>query len=254
MSPDGKWIVFDGALRGNMDLYKIPAAGGEAVTLASFPGSLAFAPRWSPDGTQIAFYGGGNVSVVPADGGTPTVLATGGNMEAAWSPDGLAISFWSNRGGRGRMWVLSRDRVGGAWREARVLVDTSSFIADWAPDGSGALIQSGRGAPNSAWVFVSPQGRTLWRRDLAATYGLTLAGTRSRYSRDGRTIYGAGVHRDGRRGVWAIPVRGGAPRLVVAFDDPALNNPYGFLSVGPDRLYLTVAEYESDIWVAKLNY
>jgi hypothetical protein len=40
---------------------------------------------------------------------------------------------------------------------------------------------------------------------------------------------------------------------VIAFDDPALTSP-GYVSVGRDRLYLTVSEYGSDIWVAKLNY
>jgi hypothetical protein len=54
--------------------------------------------------------------------------------------------------------------------------------------------------------------------------------------------------------VWAIPVAGGTPRLVVAFDDPALANLMGNLSVGPDRLYLTVADYQSDVFVAKLNF
>ena len=43
------------------------------------------------------------------------------------------------------------------------------------------------------------------------------------------------------------------PHLVIASDDPALAI-RGMFSVGPDRLYLTVSENESDIWVAKLRY
>jgi hypothetical protein len=54
-------------------------------------------------------------------------------------------------------------------------------------------------------------------------------------------------------GVWAVPLYGGTPRLIVAFDDPALDAP-GHVSVGPDRLYLTVSVYESDIWVARLRW
>ncbi len=260
VSPDGKWIAYDAGLRGKMDLYKIPAAGGEAVTLANFPGGEAFEPRWSPDGREIAFWGvvtdtGNRISVVPAEGGSPTALTQerGFIADEAWSPDGLTISFISAIPGGYRTWVLSRDSVGAPWHERRILVD-SAYVAAWAPDGSGALITGDPDLPNSTFDFVSPQGRKLWHRDLAAMYGLTLSGGRPRYSPDGRTIYAAAAHRDGRRGVWAIPARGGSPRLVVAFDDPALANPYGFLSVGPDRLYLTVAEYESDIWVAKLSW
>ena len=46
---------------------------------------------------------------------------------------------------------------------------------------------------------------------------------------------------------------GGTPRLVIASDDPALAI-RGMFSVGPDRLYLTVSQYESDIWVANLHW
>ncbi|MEK7668299.1 MAG: hypothetical protein AAB409_06595 [Gemmatimonadota bacterium] len=42
-------------------------------------------------------------------------------------------------------------------------------------------------------------------------------------------------------------------RLVAAFDDPALVS-FNAISVGPDELYLTVAQYESDIWVANLRW
>jgi len=39
----------------------------------------------------------------------------------------------------------------------------------------------------------------------------------------------------------------------VAFDDPALTVTNS-LTVGADRLYLTVARYESDIWVLDLEW
>jgi len=40
---------------------------------------------------------------------------------------------------------------------------------------------------------------------------------------------------------------------VMASDDPALDL-FGPLAVGRDRLYATLSEYESDIWVARLRY
>ncbi len=57
--------------------------------------------------------------------------------------------------------------------------------------------------------------------------------------------------------MWAIPLAGGQARLIVAFDDPAITPVTmggGVMSVGPSRLYLMVAEYESDTWVATLRY
>jgi hypothetical protein len=55
-------------------------------------------------------------------------------------------------------------------------------------------------------------------------------------------------------GVWALPLYGGNPRLIVASNDPALAPFWQGISVSRDRLYLTVSEYESDIWVAKLRW
>ncbi len=254
VSPDGRWIAYNGNIRGNSDLYTMPLGGGEAVPLTDFPGD-EFAPRWSADGREIVFYGGSQnseIMVMPAGGGVPRLLTSSPGRAStlpSWSPAGLAIAFMTDRTGDWRIWLLSRDSVGGVWHQAVQLTDFHCYYPAWAPDGSGVLCYT-----KGDLVLVSPQGRELWRRDLAATYGLKLTSGISRYSRDGRTIYVAGDHRDGRRGVWAIPVAGGTPRLVVAFDDPALANRLGFLSVGPDRLYLTVAQYESDIWVANLRH
>ena len=74
-----------------------------------------------------------------------------------------------------------------------------------------------------------------------------------RTSPDGRFIYVSATGKGGRAGIWAIPTAGGAPRLAVSFDDQAMAGS-SWLSVGPDRLYVTVSEYQSDIWVATLKY
>jgi Tol biopolymer transport system component len=256
VSPDGRWLVFDSNRRGNMDLYKVPVGGGDAVPLTALPGDEE-GPRWSPDGREIAFYAGApgspgstQIMVMPAEGGPPSTLTNGfgRNTNPAWSPTGLAIAFWSYRTGTFRIWLISRDRVGGAWHDAVPLTDFNCNAPAWPPDGSGVVCALG-----DSLALVSPSGRVLARRDIRATLGLSLDAF-LRYSRDGRTIYGHGRHRDGREGIWAIPVAGGAPRLVVAYDDPALVNTFGILDVDRDHLYLTVAQYESDIWVADLKY
>jgi Tol biopolymer transport system component len=257
VSPDGRWIVFDSNRRGNMDLYKMPLAGGDAVPLTADSGD-EFDPRWSPDANEIAFYTSRqDVLVIPAGGGAPVIVAHGARRSdfPQWSPSGLDIAFSATRTGRAGVWVVSRDSVGGAWHEAVQLTDFGSVPLDWTPDGRGVLCSSQAG---SELLVVSRDRRVLWRYSLTAVNGLTWLSTSAimagaQYSRDGRTIYIAAVHRDGRRGIWAIPAAGGPARLGVAADDPSvlLTGP---LSLGPDRLYLTVSEYESDIWVAKLNY
>ena len=67
VSPDGKTIAFD--LLG--DIYTLPSSGGAATNIAS---GMAWdmQPRFSPDGTQIAFTsdraGGDNIWVMDVDG------------------------------------------------------------------------------------------------------------------------------------------------------------------------------------------
>jgi tricorn protease len=65
------------------ELYTVPKEGGTARRLTSGPGYTSF-PRFSPDGTQIAFTsqydGNTEVYVMPAEGGAPKRLTTSATL------------------------------------------------------------------------------------------------------------------------------------------------------------------------------
>jgi dipeptidyl aminopeptidase/acylaminoacyl peptidase len=253
ISPDGEWIVYHSNLRGTVDIYKKPIEGGSQMPITDSP-MLKGNPRWSPDGAEIAFVrevsAGANewaVMVVSADGGTPSEVADGALLQGPiWSPSGLEIAFMSRRTGQPEIWIVSRDTTGGSWGEARQFTEFGCVVQDWEPNGNGVLCSLL--SPSQETLLVSRQGEVLWRYDLA-TAGLRrwYWGYRvSRFSRDGSTMYLSAYHEDGSAGIWAIPVHGGEPSLVV--ESTELMPPFLF-SVGPDHLYVTVGEHESDIWV-----
>src|SRR5215468_1557050 len=82
------------------DIWVVPKTGGEAMRLSSPKGEESF-PRFSPDGSQIAFSGNydGNIDiyVVPALGGLPKRLTYHGDPDRMleWYPDGKSLLFAS---------------------------------------------------------------------------------------------------------------------------------------------------------------
>ena len=89
VSPNGQTIVFD--LAG--DIYTMPIAGGQATRITSGP-AFDGQPRYSPDGTLIAFTsdrdGTEQVWLMQAAGAHPRKLSTGVSLYASpdWTPDG----------------------------------------------------------------------------------------------------------------------------------------------------------------------
>jgi Tol biopolymer transport system component len=88
-SPDGNQIAFveDG---GFGDLFVAPTAGGRAQKLAT--GEIVV-PRWSPDGTRIAYNdGSGGVYVVDVRTGDQTLVVESEHLPAWVDDDRLSLS------------------------------------------------------------------------------------------------------------------------------------------------------------------
>jgi Tol biopolymer transport system component len=99
-SPDGQWVAYNDAADGTMWRSKID--GTQKLQLV-FPPMLAYLPRWSPDGKQIAFFGHPpgepyQIYVVPSGGGTPELIYRSATnlADPSWSPDGKSLAFGEN--------------------------------------------------------------------------------------------------------------------------------------------------------------
>ena len=132
------------------DLWLVPTSGGIARRITTSPGLELF-PKFSPDGSQIAFTGEydgkPNVYVIPAEGGQPKQLtfqsATLGlpermgveNEVQGWMPGGKSIYFNSHRDTFndwfGRLFEVSTTGD----LPTRVPFDNRGGLTSFSPDG-----------------------------------------------------------------------------------------------------------------------
>jgi hypothetical protein len=92
-------IAFESNLDGNQDIYTIYPNVTNLVNLTNNPNSGEGTPTWSPDGTQVEFFGCGGVPyncqpfVINSDGSGLANLPSAFGADFAWSPDGQRAAF-----------------------------------------------------------------------------------------------------------------------------------------------------------------
>lgn len=98
-SPDGRWIAFTGQYGGNLDVYVVPATGGEPQRLTWHPGEDVV-QGWTPAG-DILFRSGRDAHptrlwrlyTVGVDGGLPRPLAALQAYQGEMSADGGWLAY-----------------------------------------------------------------------------------------------------------------------------------------------------------------
>jgi Tol biopolymer transport system component/DNA-binding winged helix-turn-helix (wHTH) protein len=208
-SPDGKQIAYLWSPQAdqNSSIYIKSIVAGTELRLTNPPGSDSF-PAWSPDGQWVAFW-----RVLPNTKGIFAVSALGGPIRRVLTmEDGRGFGWFPD----GKHLIVSGPTGNGHFRLASVDVDSGQsqpLRSDTALD---------EGAP-----AISPDGKTLAfigsdavRSDL---YLRPMAGGPARlllenasgvvaWTADGSAV----VSNWSRPGLWRIPVKGGAPRLITS--------------------------------------
>jgi Tol biopolymer transport system component len=255
VSPDGKWVLFDSNRNGNQDIWRAPMDGtGPPEPIATSPAD-EFQPDYSGDGKWIAYHvtrSGAvrDLYVMPADGGTPerVNVPTPNNPGPRLSPDGQALVY--NCGGvavtvAGRVCLTRREGPGTSWsRTTSAVVAPGARFPDWSPDGRWIAFLRG-----DSLVRSTPEGKD---SRVLATIPAGLAASRVRWP-ESRTIYLDAVARDGRYLVYAAPATGGPLREVVHSDGPTYQSFLFSFAVHANTIYASLADPQSDIWMAELT-
>jgi Tol biopolymer transport system component len=119
-------------------------------------------------------------------------------------------------------------------------------IASWSPDGRFLACGCGIGGV----VIVPVEGGSA--RRLPSPFS-TAWWAFPQWSADGKTVFHITEDSNRVTAVIAVPVSGGTPRVVVRFDDPTRPwHRFGFRVRG-GRIFFTLGDQESDIWVADLH-
>ena len=135
----------DRGLEGERDLYIRQVRGGQPVRLTS-DGAVNTTPDFSPDGSRIVFRsnrGGGGIYEIPALGGEPRLIARDG-WDPKYSPDGTQVAYWTGGPnvaaavpGSGAVWVVAAS--GGQPRQVGREF-TAARCPRWFPDGARLLV------------------------------------------------------------------------------------------------------------------
>jgi hypothetical protein len=149
-------------------------AGGSTARAGCSPTSewQDAGPRWSPDGTLLAFYrvlpgclpAPVGIYVAPAEGGRARQLGiTNGQWPPSWSPDGNLVAFGARTG-------IVLQRVDG--RGLDEVTRGRDFAPVWSPDAASIAFRRGGPAMGELWV-VQPNG-VLPRRLATSLHDQTL--------------------------------------------------------------------------------
>jgi Tol biopolymer transport system component len=147
-SPDRKWVAYTSFPDGT--LWRSRVDGSERLQLSS-PPMRVFMPRWSPDGTQIAFNA---ILPAPATWNIYLISSAGGSAERIlpseqsqvdvdWSPDGKSVIFGSAAEPNGAIHILDLKS-----RRVSTLPGSAGYFSPhWSPDGryiSGTIAASSK--------------------------------------------------------------------------------------------------------------
>ncbi len=143
------------------EIHIMSADGSDQTRFTTSPESADWDPRWSPDGSSIAFVSKRNgiseIYTASVDGTEPIRLTFNQDRDwgPSWSPDGDDIAFASNRDGNFEIYVMNADGAEQARLTRSIGDDLNPF---WSPDGKMIAFASERDGDFEIYVMNADGG------------------------------------------------------------------------------------------------
>jgi len=249
VSPDGGMLAF--TMLG--DIYTMPITGGEPTRISE---GLAWEvqPRFSPDGTRIAFTsdrgGGDNIWVMNVDGSDKRQVTDESFRlmnQPYWSPDGRFIiakkHFTTARSaGTGEIWMYHVSGGGGVAIVERANEDLQKELGEpvFAPDGS-AIYYTRNTTPGNTFIYAQDSQSGIFaieRYDLETGEVTTAVdgyggAVRAAPSPDGREIAFVRRYQDTSQ-LWIKDIASGRERMIYDALDLDLQETWAVYGVYPN--------------------
>jgi serine/threonine-protein kinase len=261
ISPDGAMVAYAAGPPTHMQIFVRQVTGGRTVSLTDDTTANHRWPRWSPDGSRIAFTGGGGtIEVVPALGGPARVLARVGIDSAIgldwvpimgfdWSPDGRRLVYVAG-------WpagaIYLQDLAGGAPVQLATIEQAHAPV--WSPDGSRIAVVVGNPEFVMGTKYFANEGQSgigivPVNGDPPVTVSeATAVNIAPAWTPDGRGLLWVSS-RDGTRDVFRVamprsgPPRAAPERLTTGLDALSLS-----ISRDGTRLAYTSLQSTANVW------
>jgi imidazolonepropionase-like amidohydrolase/Tol biopolymer transport system component len=257
VSPDGQTIVF--TMLG--DIYTMPISGGTPTRISEGL-SWDIHPRFSPDGSRIAFTsdrgGADNIWLMNSDGSDKRQLTKEKFRlmnQPTWSPDGEYIAakkhFTTQRSaGTGEIWMYHVSGGGGVPIVKRANEALQKELGEpmFAPDGS-AIYYTRNTTPGNTFIYAQDSQSGIFaieRHDLETGEVTTAVdgfggAVRSAPSPDGKSI--AFVRRDKDQSqLWVKDIASGRERMI-----------YGELDLDMQEVWAVYGVYPNMDWTPDSN-
>jgi Tol biopolymer transport system component len=190
LSPDGGQLAFVAVSRGRPMLWLRSLKQLEARIVEGTEG--ASSPFWSPDGRSVAFFAGGSLKKIAAEGGPAEKIcdAAFGNA-GTWDPDGTVL-FAEWAGGREGLYRVSSRGGAAVAVELRTASgpETSIGWPAFLPDGRRFVYLNGvfGDSPNHKLALASLDSPVARHLGPADSQPIPLGGRRILYVRDGTLL------------------------------------------------------------------